>query len=174
MKFKISEEQEDRAKRIHKDSIVIDATALIHTVTSERWFNQARSGGVDALWVTTGGSAGIAGTVRAASNVLRFIEKNKDVLAQVRTTEDIIKAKKEGKISVLFATQNAACLDGDFAYLSVMERLGYRVMGLTYSESNMLGDGCGERTREVRGLSYFGVDVVHEMNRLKILSLIHI
>ena len=169
MNFKLSEEQEDRAKRIHKDSIVIDATALIHTVTSERWFNQARSGGVDALWVTTGGSAGIAGTVRAASNVLRFLEIHKDVAVQVRTTEDIIKAKKEGKISVLFATQNAACLDGDFAYLSVMERLGYRVMGLTYSESNMLGDGCGERTREVRGLSYFGVDVVHEMNRLGIL-----
>ncbi len=169
MKFKLSEEHEDRAKRLHKESIVIDATALIHTVTSDRWFNQARSGGVDALWVTTGGSAGIAGTVRAASNVLRFIEKNKDLAVQVRTTEDIINAKKEGKISILFATQNAACLDGDFAYLAVMEQLGYRVMGLTYSESNMLGDGCGERTREIRGLSYFGVDVVHEMNRLGIL-----
>ena len=50
-----------------------------------------------------------------------------------------------------------------------MDRLGYRVMGLTYSESNMLGVGCGERTQEKRGLSYFGVDVVHEMNRLGIL-----
>ena len=66
-------------------------------------------------------------------------------------------------------TKKAASIDGDFAYLSVMERLGYRVMGLTYSESNMLGDGCGERTREIRGLSYFGVDVVKEMNRLGIL-----
>ena len=149
MNFKLSEEQEDRASRLHKDSIVIDATALIHTVTSERWFNQALSGGVDALWVTTGGSAGIAGTVRAASNVLRFIEKHEDIAVQVRTTEDIINAKKEGKIGILFATQNAACLDGDFAYLKVMEKLGYRVMGLTYSESNMLGDGCGERTRAV-------------------------
>ena len=79
------------------------------------------------------------------------------------------KAKKEGKLGILFATQNAACLEGDYVYLTAMDHLGYLVMGLTYSESNMLGEGCGERTRETRGLSYFGVDVVKVMNRLGIL-----
>jgi membrane dipeptidase len=167
--FQLSEDQEAIAKKLHEECLVIDGTTLIHVATSERWFNQARSGGVDAIWVTTGGSAGISGTIRAAANVLRYIESHSDVAVQVRTTEEMRKAKKEGKLGILFATQNAACLDGDYAYLTVMDRLGYRVMGLTYSESNMLGDGCGERTRETRGLSYFGVDVVHEMNRLGML-----
>ena len=167
--FDLSEEQEARARKLHRECLVVDATALIHVATRERWFNQARSGGVDAVWVTIGGNAGISETVRAVANVLRFIESHSDVAVQVRTTEEMRQAKKDGKLGILFATQDAACLDGDYAYLSVMDRLGYRVMGLTYSESNMLGDGCGERTREIRGLSYFGVDVVREMNRLGML-----
>ena len=57
------------------------------------------------------------------------------------------------------ATQDAACLDGDYAYLTIMDRLGYRVMGLTYSESNMLGDGCGERTREIRGVEQIAINM---------------
>ena len=167
--FDLSEEQEARAKRLHEESLVIVATGLIHAVTKERWFNQARAGGVDVIWVTIGGNAGISETIRAVANVLRFTESHSDVAVQVRTTEDMRQAKKDGKLGILFATQDAACLDGDYAYLTVMDRLGYRVMGLTYSESNMLGDGCAERTRKIRGLSYFGVDVVHEMNRLGIL-----
>ena len=167
--FDLSAEQEARARRLHEECLVVDATALIHVVTRERWFEQARAGGVDAVWVTIGGNAGISETVRAASNVLRFIENHGDLAVQVRTTAEMRQAKKDGKLGILFATQDAACLDGDFAYLAAMDRLGYRVMGLTYSESNMLGDGCGEKTREIRGLSYFGIDVVKEMNRLGIL-----
>ena len=167
--FDLSDEQEARARRLHEECLVVDATALIHVVTKERWFQQARAGGVDAVWVTIGGNAGISATIRAVANVLRFIERHSDVAVQVRTTEEMRQAKRDGKLGILFATQDAACLDGDFAYLAVMNNLGYRVMGLTYSESNMLGDGCGERTREIRGLSYFGVDVVREMNRLGML-----
>jgi len=167
--FELSEEQEIRAKKLHDESIVIDATALDHVATKKRWFDQARSGGVDVIWVTIGGFAGMANTIRSVANVLRFIEKNSDVAVQVKNSKDMRKAKQEGKMGILFATQDAACLDGDYAFLTVMDNLGYRVMGLTYSESNMLGDGCGERTREERGLSFFGLDVVEEMNRLGII-----
>ena len=163
--FDLSEEQEARAKRLHEECLIVDATALIQVATKERWFQNARAGGVDVVWVTIGGNAGISETIRAVSNVLRFIENHGDEAVQVRTAAEMRQAKKDGKLGILFATQDAACLDGDYAYLAVMDRLGYRVMGLTYSESNMLGDGCGERTREIRGLSYFGVDVVREMNR---------
>ena len=137
--FDLSAEQEARARKLHEECLVIDATALIHVVTRERWFEQARAGGVDVVWVTIGGNAGISETVRAASNVLRFIENHGDLAVQVRSTEEMRRAKKDGKLGILFATQDAACLDGDFAYLAAMDRLGYRVMGLTYSESNMLG-----------------------------------
>ena len=150
----LSADQEERAKKLHNESLVIDATSLDHVATKKRWFDQARSGGVDVAWVTIGGFAGIANTIRAVANVLRFIEKNSDEAVQVRNSHEMRQAKKEGKMGILFATQDAACLDGDYAYLTIMDQLGYKVMGLTYSESNMLGDGCGERTREERGLSF--------------------
>ena len=102
--FQLSEDQEERAKKLHEECLVIDATTLIHAATSERWFNQARSGGVDAIWVTTGGSAGISGTIRAVANVLRFIESHSDVAVQVRTTEEMRKAKKEGKKTSLVSS----------------------------------------------------------------------
>ena len=109
-------------------------------MTRERWFEQARAGGVDVVWVTIGGNAGISEDDFARpSNVLRFIENHGDLAVQVRSTEEMRRAKKDSKLGILFATQDAACLDGDFAYLAAMDRLGYRVMGLTYSESNMLG-----------------------------------
>ena len=166
--FDLTEDQESRARRLHEECLIIDATALFHVGTKRRWFDQARDAGVDVVWLTTGGNAGISETIRAVANVMRFIENNSDVAVQVRTVGDMRQAKREGKLGIMLATQDAACLDGDYAYLTVMDHLGYRVMGLTYSESNMLGDGCGERTREIRGLSYFGVDVVKEMNRLGI------
>ena len=165
----LSADQEERASKLHDESLVIDATSLDHVATKKRWFDQARSGGVDVVWVTMGGYAGISNTVRAVASVLRFIENNSEEAVQVRTSDEMRQAKKDGKTGILFATQDAACLDGDYAYLTIMKQLGYRVMGLTYSESNMLGDGCGERTREERGLSYFGLDVVAEMNRLGII-----
>lgn len=84
--FELTEDQERNAKILHEESLVIDATALIHVATNELWFNKALRGGVDVIWVTTGGSAGIAGTIRAASNVMRFIESHSDVTVQVRTT----------------------------------------------------------------------------------------
>ncbi len=167
--FNLSEEQEARARRLHEECLIVDATELIHVATTTRWFEQARRGGVDVAWITTGGNSGISETIRAVANVMRFIETHSDEAVQVRTTADMRQAKKDGKLGIMLVTQDAACLDGDYAYLTVLHHLGYRVMGLTYSESNMLGDGCGERTRETRGLSYFGVDVVHEMNRLGIL-----
>ena len=165
----LSDDQEERARKLHNESIVIDATSLDHVATKKRWFDQARRGGVNVAWVTIGGFAGISNSVRAVASVLRFIENNSEEAVQVRNSDDMRQAKKDGKMGILFATQDAACLDGDYAFLTIMEQLGYRVMGLTYSESNMLGDGCGERTREERGLSFFGLDVVEEMNRLGII-----
>lgn len=166
--FVLSDEQEARARELHEESVVVDALTLHHVITNERWFDNMRSGGADVIWVTVGGTV-FRDTMLAAGDALRFIDEHSDEAVQVTTVEEMRQAKKHGKLGIVFGTQNAACLEGDYALLSVMHRLGYRVMGLTYSEGNILGDGCGERTREERGLSFFGVDVVCEMNRLGIL-----
>ena len=55
----LSAEQEESARKLHSESLVIDATSLDQVATKKRWFDQARSGGVDVAWVTIGGFAGI-------------------------------------------------------------------------------------------------------------------
>lgn len=165
--IELSTAQEERAQRLHAESFVLNSLALDHVV-QERWFDELRDGGVDAVWVTLGGE-NLMETIFAATTALRFIEEHPDKAVQATTVAEMRQAKQDGKLAIVFLTQNAACLEGDYALLSMLHRLGYRSMGIAYSEGNILGDGCAERTRETRGLSYFGVDVVHEMNRLGIL-----
>ncbi|MBI3978144.1 MAG: membrane dipeptidase [Chloroflexi bacterium] len=164
----LSEEQEARAARLHQESLVVNALTLTHTATEKRWFDEMRRGGTDVMWVTLGGE-NLRETIFAAADALRFIDAHRDVAAQVTTAAEMRQARAAGKLGILFNTQNCACLEGDYALLAALHRLGYRSMGITYSEGNILGDGCGELTREVRGLSFFGADVVKEMNRLGII-----
>ena len=77
--IKLSADQEERASKLHDQSLIIDATSLDHVATKKRWFDQARSGGVDVVWVTMGGYAGISNTVRAVASVLRFIENRRKI-----------------------------------------------------------------------------------------------
>jgi membrane dipeptidase len=83
-----------------------------------------------------------------------------------KNASEIIDAKKEGKIAILFAFQNTAPVENDLNLLYVFRQLGVTTMQITYNERNLAGDGCTERTD--CGLSDFGVDMIKEMNRLKI------
>jgi hypothetical protein len=47
--FELTEYQERNAKILYEESLVIDATALIHVATNELWFNKALRGGVDVI-----------------------------------------------------------------------------------------------------------------------------
>lgn len=80
--------------------------------------------------------------------------------------EDFRRAKKEGKMAVLFQLEPQTFgknLDNvDIAYGH-----GIRMALLTFNTRTYAGDGCGERTNE--GLSYFGIDLVERMNKVGML-----
>ena len=86
---------------------------------------------------------------------------------QVISVEDILQAKKDGKVGVVLGWQNASPIENDLKRLALFHALGVRIIQLTYNERNLLGNGCYERKDE--GLSTFGEDAVREMNRLGIL-----
>jgi membrane dipeptidase len=101
--------------------------------------------------------------------MLATIRKNNDKMVQVTTANQMVTAKRDEKIAVVFGTQDGSCLENDPGLLELYYNLGYRVMGITYSGGNFLGAGCAERTREVQGLTFTGIEVMEEMNRLGIL-----
>ena len=96
----------------------------------------------------------------------RFSE-HRDILVQVRTVEDILQAKKDGKAGVILGFQNASPIENHLDRLALFHTLGVRIVQVTCHEGNLLGSVCYER--HDYGLTNFGVDAVREMNRLGIL-----
>jgi membrane dipeptidase len=95
----------------------------------------------------------------------RELDLNKDKLVLALNSKDILKAKKDGKVSAFLSLEGGEPLLGSLAALRMFYKLGVRAMGLTWSLRNELGNGCNEK-KPTGGLSDFGFSVVNEMNRL--------
>jgi membrane dipeptidase len=88
--------------------------------------------------------------------------------------EDIERAHREHKLAILLAIEGGHSIEGSLDRLREYHRLGARYMTLTWANSNGWADSSGdiddpavEHTAD--GLSAFGADVIHEMNRLGIM-----
>ena len=82
----------------------------------------------------------------------------------VKSVDDILQAKQDGKFALAFNLQETNPLEGEVNFVQTYYDLGVRHMLLAYNQKNLVGDGCSERTDA--GLSRFGVRVVQEMNRV--------
>jgi membrane dipeptidase len=98
-------------------------------------------------------------------NLLNFEMSPK--VRHVEKVEDILEAKKNGQLGVIFGVQNSSWIGSERERIRILYKLGLRSLQLTYMERNLLGDGCLEP--ENRGLTNFGMQVVRECNRLGIL-----
>jgi len=84
----------------------------------------------------------------------------------VRTTDDILRAKKENRTGVILGFQNAHAFEDNLGYIEAFADMGVRVVQLCYNTQNLVGTGCYERDG---GLSGFGREVISEMNRVGIM-----
>ncbi len=90
-----------------------------------------------------------------------------DFLIHCRTGEDIFEAKKAGKIAWVAAVEGAACIENEVDRIDILYGLGVRQLGVTYSESNALGNGMKEDFDG--GLTKFGQRCVERMNKVGML-----
>src|SRR5215208_3585883 len=121
---------------------------------------------VSKNYVTQGGSA------RRALDLIdvsyRMIEKYPRDLMLATSAADIRRAKKEGKVGVLFGIEGGHAIENSLPALREFYRLGVRYMTLTHNNTNEWADACCDEARH-GGLSEFGKEVVAEMNRLGML-----
>ena len=106
-----------------------------------------------------------AQAIKELDGVMNTLETHADEVALCTTTSDVLAAKREGKLAVILGMEGAEPIITELGLLRMFYRMGLRLMGLTWSYRNALGDGRREG-REAGGLSKFGVTVVEEMNRL--------
>jgi membrane dipeptidase len=156
----------DQAHRIHEEFIVIDG------LNASYFFNEAvlrriRQGGITAFNGTVAAWHSLAETMKLIADYYRLFEDHSDRIMQVRTVEDIRKAKAGGRAGMIFGFQDTNALDGNLRMLAVYHALGVRIIQLTYNDENAVGCGC--MAPEDKGLSPFGREVIAEMNRLGML-----
>jgi len=92
------------------------------------------------------------------------VTKGRSLLIQ--KSEDIARAKREGKVGIILGFQDGTPFEKELAYVPLLARLGIRISGIAYNNANAIGDGCFEPAN--RGLTAFGRTVVLEMNRVGI------
>lgn len=87
-----------------------------------------------------------------------------DKILLVDKFDDIEKAKKEGKLAIILATQGTDSFERDVRLVSMAYKLGIRVMQITYNYECEVGSGAYATTDN--GLTHFGRQVITEMNRV--------
>jgi len=95
------------------------------------------------------------------------IEQKYPGLFIVHTVEDIKKAKKDKRATLLLASQCGDFIGYKIHRIAAFYRLGLRMMIPAYSLSNRICGGCLDRTDQ--GLTSFGQLVVEECNRVGLL-----
>jgi membrane dipeptidase len=92
---------------------------------------------------------------------------HQDFVIPALKADDIPDAFKEGKIAVIQTIEQASSIDRDVDKIDILFGLGFRSMGIVYSESNTLGSGLDELGDG--GLTDLGYDAVKRMNKTGIL-----
>jgi membrane dipeptidase len=140
-------------------------------VFTPRVLADARASGMTAVNWTLGYVAGpkepFQDSVADVAALDAAIRQRPRELLKVLTAADILRAKAERKLGVIYGFQNAAQLGSDASRADIFADLGVRVIQLTYNVSNALGDGS--MAPEGRGLTPFGREVVARLNAKRVM-----
>lgn len=196
--FSMSAQERDeelwkKARELHFDAIVIDAHA--HPMTSYGINPDATPdnldlgkktelSSVDFITMKEGGLDAVFFSIPLLNNTNEKTQKKKimDDIALMRnhvdkysrlaevalTPADIRRIHKMGKRSVLFGIESGGCLEGHTALLEDYFKSGVRMITIGHSKTDPIAD-TDKEDAGVSGLSRFGKNVVHEMNRLGML-----
>jgi membrane dipeptidase len=130
-----------------------------------------RASGVTALNLTVGALGSGADVFEQTFKTIGFwereIDTHPDALTRIRSAADLERAKKDGKLGIVYGFQDATPLGDDPERVTLFSRFGVRVIQLTYNRRNLLGDGCLEPANA--GLSRLGTQVVERMNEQGVL-----
>jgi membrane dipeptidase len=86
-------------------------------------------------------------------------------LGFARTADDIVRMHRQGKLASLIGIEGGYAIENSIANLRMFFDLGVRYMTLTHGGNTAWADAATDAAKH-NGLTRFGEEVVHEMNRL--------
>jgi membrane dipeptidase len=133
-----------------------------------------KAGGTAAQFFAVYVSADYVEGNRAAHRALEMIDTVRhDIIERypndfflATTVADIRRAHAEHKIAALMGIEGGHAIEDSLRLLRDYYDLGVRYMTLTHTNSNHWADSSGDANQPNNGLTVFGKQVVHEMNRL--------
>jgi membrane dipeptidase len=117
---------------------------------------------------TLTGDEAIRRTLEQIDVVTRLIKAYPRDLDLALTADDVVRIHKSGRVASLVGVEGGRQLGGSLPALRQFYRLGARYMTLTHNQTTEWADSATDEPK-FDGLSPFGIDVVHEMNRLGML-----
>ncbi len=191
MMIELTPAQEERAMRLHKEAIIVDThcDTLMQFLPQQWGMPEARrlgerstrghidlprmiEGGVtcQTFAVFTGRRAIVPeAPLMAMQMVDKFyteIEANPEIVT-VTSHDEIVAAKKAGKVCGLLSLEGAEPLMGDIALLRIYYRLGMRMLSFAWNWRTPFADGLNAKRSESK-LPELGVQALEEMDRLGI------
>lgn len=104
-------------------------------------------------------------TLEQIDTIHRMIAAYPDTFRFARTSDDILAARRDGKIASLIGVEGGHSIDNSLGVLRMLDALGVKYMTLTHSSTLDWADSATDEPKS-NGLSSFGEQVVAEMNRL--------
>lgn len=92
---------------------------------------------------------------------------HQDFVTHCLRVADIQRAHDEGKVALVASMEGAAMIEHELDRIDLLFGFGVRALGITYSESNALGNGLKEKRDG--GLTAFGRKAVERMNKVGML-----
>jgi membrane dipeptidase len=117
---------------------------------------------------TITGDAAIRETIEQIDVVRRMIDAFPNDLELARSADDVVRIHKAGRIASMIGVEGGRQIGGSLAALRQYYNLGARYMTLTHNHTTEWADSATDEPK-YGGLSPFGIDVVHEMNRIGML-----
>lgn len=185
-----SRDYENEAAEIHARYLTIDThndTALrlnnpgkkTRVTTGQVTFPLMKEGGLDAAMfaIYIGQKSRDKRALDSAvfyvkDNLLRFRRYVEDYaeVSIAYCSQDLLRNKSNGVISVMLAIENGYGIGDDISNLEMFRDIGVRAITLCHNDNNDICDASrDEGGPEYNGLSVFGEEVVKEMNRLGII-----
>lgn len=127
----------------------------------------AKKSGTTAVNLTIDAGTDFESTVEAIGKYSEFIRTHPDDLLKIFTTADILEAKAQKKVGIIFGFQNAAMVGDKAERIDTFADLGVRSIQLTYNPLNQLGGGS--MAPGDPGLTPFGRQVVARLNARRVI-----
>jgi microsomal dipeptidase-like Zn-dependent dipeptidase len=114
------------------------------------------------------GHEAVTATLEQLDGFHRLLARYPGDLGFAGTADEVVRVAGSGRIASMAGIEGGHSIGGSLGVLRMMHALGARYLTLTHNQTTSWADSATDEERH-GGLTAFGVQVVHEMNRLGML-----